>query len=310
MANPPTKTILIAGPTSSGKSALALALAERLGGVVINADSMQVYRELDVLTARPSAADAARAQHRLYGHVPAAEAYSAGRFVREAETEIATARAAGLVPIVVGGTGLYFKALTDGLSPMPEVPDDVREHWRHVAQRTEAIALHAELAKRDPEMASRLAPGDQQRVTRALEVLEASGRSLADWQRQPGRPVVGDADAVKFVLLPDREELRCRCDQRFDSMMARGALDEVRAMFSLGLTWELPAMRALGVAPLAALVRGEMTRDEAVAKAKADTRKFAKRQATWLNRYMIAWKSINSQDTECQAAELIAFIQR
>ena len=143
----PPKTILIAGPTASGKSALALALAERLGGVVINADSMQVYRELDVLTARPSSADVARAPHRLYGHVPAAEAYSAGRFVREAETEIAAARAAGLVPIVVGGTGLYFKALTDGLSPMPEVPEHVRAHWRGVAQRAEATALARRLGE-------------------------------------------------------------------------------------------------------------------------------------------------------------------
>ena len=271
---------------------------------------MQVYRELDVLTARPSSADVARAPHRLYGHVPAAEAYSAGRFVREAETEIAAARAAGLVPIVVGGTGLYFKALTDGLSPMPEVPEHVRSHWRGVAQRTEATALHADLARRDPEMASRLAPGDRQRVTRALEVLEASGRSLADWQRQPGRPVVGDADAVKFVLLPDREELRCRCDQRFDRMMEQGAIDEVRALLTLGLPWDLPAMRALGVAPLAALIQGHATRDEAVAQAKADTRKFAKRQATWLRRYMIAWKVVKTQEIESQAAELIAFIQR
>lgn len=305
----PIKTILIAGPTASGKSALALALAERLGGVVINADSMQVYAELDILSARPGALDLARASHRLYGHVTGSEAYSAGRFVREATAEIAAAHGSGRHAIVVGGTGLYFKALTEGLSPMPGVPDDVRAFWRAEAQRLDAPVLHAELARRDPVMAARLAPGDSQRITRALEVLDASGRSLADWQREPGRPAVDPATTANFVLRPERGALRDRCDRRFDAMMETGAVDEVRRLVALGLSRDLPIMRALGVGPLMALLEGHLSREDAVIRAKAETRQFAKRQDAWLRRYMIAWSAILAQETECRAAECFAFIR-
>ncbi len=303
------ETILIAGPTASGKSALALALAERLNGVVINADSMQVYRELDILTARPGAADLARAPHRLYGHVPGAEAYSAGRFVREATTEIAEAHGRLKPAIVVGGTGLYFKALTEGLSPIPDIPADVRTFWRSEAQRIEAPALHAELTLRDPEMAARLSPGDRQRVTRALEVLDASGRSLAEWQRAPGQPAVDPATSLKFVLQPDRDALRSRCDSRFDAMMDAGALAEVERLLGLDLPLDLPIMRALGVGPLVAHLAGRTTQSEAVARAKAETRQFAKRQETWLRRHMVTWNAIGAQETESAAADCFAFIQ-
>lgn len=303
------KTILIAGPTASGKSALALALAERIGAVVINADSMQVYRELDILSARPSPQDMARAPHRLYGHVAGSEAYSAGRFVREATQEIAAAHGRGLHAIVVGGTGLYFKALTEGLSPMPEVPTEIRAYWRAEAERLDAPALHAELARRDPVMAARLAPGDRQRVTRALEVLDASGRSLAEWQREPGRPAVDPATAVKLMLRPARDELRARCDLRFDNMMESGAAAEVRHLLTLGLSRDLPVMRALGIRPLIAMIEGRITADEAVERAKAETRQFAKRQETWLKRNMISWKDFATQEMESQASNCLAFIQ-
>ncbi len=217
------RAILIAGPTASGKSAFALDLAEKKGGVVINADSMQVYRDLRILTARPTPEDEARAPHRLYGHVPGSEAYSAARFADEASRAIADVRALGRVPIIVGGTGLYFKALLEGLSPVPPVPDDVRAHWRGEADRLGAAALHAVLAHRDPVMAGRLKATDPQRMVRALEVLEATGRSLADWHETPGQPVLQEAETERFVLMPERDELYRRCDARFEAMMAAGA---------------------------------------------------------------------------------------
>ena len=292
---PEPRPILIAGPTASGKSALALALAEQLGGTVINADSMQVYRELRLLTARPSAEDEARAPHALYGCISAAEAYSAGRYAADAARTIAVARAAGRVPIVVGGTGLYFKALLEGLSPIPAADPAVRAHWRGEAACRPAAELHALLRERDPEMAARLMPTDSQRIVRALEVLDSTGRSLADWQRQPGRPVLDEADAAKLLILPDRASHGALIDARLDAMLAGGALDEVRGLVAAGLSGELPVMRALGVAPLAAHLRGALSLEAAAAAAKSDTRKYAKRQLTWLRRNMITWKTISTQ---------------
>ena len=196
----PAKAILIAGPTASGKSALALAIAERVGGVIINADSMQVYRELRILSARPTPEEEKRVPHKLYGFVPASEAYSAGRFVRDAAEAIAAARSEGRRPIIVGGTGLYFKALLEGLSPIPRIDDAIRDHWRSEAARRGAAALHRELAQRDATMAARLAPADTQRVVRALEVLEQTGRSLAEWQMDRSPPVVDEAQTVELLL--------------------------------------------------------------------------------------------------------------
>ena len=303
------RPILIAGPTASGKSALALALAEQLGGVVINADSMQVYRELNVLTARPSAADERRAPHRLYGHVAGSEAYSAARYALEARETIAAAQAGGQVPIIVGGTGLYFKALTEGLSPVPAIPDEIRMRWRDRASEEGPGPLHAILSERDPEMAARLRPTDPQRLVRALEVLEATGVSLARWQEKSGQPVVQLEHARTFVVLREREDLRERCDARFDLMMHQGALEEVRALVALGLDPELPVMRALGVRPLAGLLAGEIGLERATQRAKAETRQYAKRQATWINGNMSAWKHLSKQEMESLVADPALFVQ-
>lgn len=301
--------ILIAGPTASGKSALALALAARLGGTVINADAMQVYRELRVLTARPGPEEERRALHRLYGHVRGREAYSAARYAIEARDAIQAAQAAGSVPIVVGGTGLYFKALTEGLSPIPPIPEEIRSHWRARANEEGAPALHAVLAERDPEMAARLQPSDPQRIVRALEVQEATGLSLARWQERPGDPALKIEDGRAFVVSRDREELRRRCDARFDAMIAAGAVEEVRALLGLGLDPDLPVMRALGVKPLAALIEGRLTAAEASDTAKAETRQYAKRQMTWLRRNMMSWNWITEQETESLSVKIIDFIK-
>jgi tRNA dimethylallyltransferase len=292
------RPVLIAGPTASGKSGLALALAERLGGTVINADSMQVYRELRILTARPTPADEALAPHALYGFVGGAEGYSAGRYAADAAKAIADARAAGRVPIVVGGTGLYCKALLEGLSPIPAADPEVRAFWRAEAARRPSVELHALLRARDPEMAGRLMATDPQRIVRALEILESTGRSLADWQREPGRPVLTEADTVRLLLLPERASHGARIDARFDAMLAAGALEEVRALLDLGLSRELPIMRAHGVPRFAAHLQGKISIDEAVAGGKSDTRQYAKRQLTWLRRNMIAWHQVIAQDME------------
>jgi tRNA dimethylallyltransferase len=302
------RAILIAGPTASGKSALGLALAERHGGVVINADSMQVYRELRTLTARPSAEDEARVPHALYGFVPASEAYSVGRYVADAARAIAAARAERRVPVVVGGTGLYFKALLEGLSPIPAVPEGIRGRWRAEARRIGAAALHRMLAERDPRMAARLRPTDPQRIVRALEVLEATDRSLAEWQRVPGNPVLSAETAVRIVVSLDRAELYRRCDARFEGMLRQGALEEAAALRALALDPKLPAMTALGVAPLLAHLAGQATLEAAATQAKADTRRYAKRQLTWLRRNMIAWTWLDAQEVECWRRGEFAFI--
>jgi len=285
--------VLIAGPTASGKSALALALAARIGGIVINADSMQVYRELRILTARPGPDDEDTAPHRLYGHVPAAEAYSVGRWLDDLASVLAEARGSGAVPIVVGGTGLYVTAATTGLAAIPDIPPEIREELRAEAARLHPAALHARLAVEDPAMAARLRPSDPQRILRALEVLRATGRSLATWQADPLSPPLIGPDAVRLVLAPDRALLRARIDARFEAMMAEGALDEVRALAALGLDPALPAMRALGVAELRAALAGAMPLGEATTRATAETRRFAKRQQTWFRNRMADWPRLD-----------------
>lgn len=302
------RAILIAGPTASGKSGLAVALAERLGGTVINADSMQVYREVRILTARPGPDDEQRVPHALYGFVSGAEAYSAGRYATDVANAIAASRAAGRTPIVVGGTGLYFKVLLEGLSPVPAPDPEVRAFWRGEAARRPAPELHGILAARDPETAARLMPSDPQRIVRALEVLESTGRPLADWQREPGRPVLTASETVRLLVLPERSDHGALIDARLDAMMAAGALEEVRALLALGYSGELPVMRALGVAPLAAHLAGTLTLDEAVATAKGDTRKYSKRQLTWQRRNMIAWTMIETQQSEKMIDETLSFI--
>ena len=273
--------LIVTGPTASGKSGLALALARALDGVVINADAMQVYRELAVLTARPQPADCAAAPHRLYGVMPGSEACSAGRWRDMALAEIAAARAAGRVPILVGGTGLYLRALTGGLAEMPAIPEEVRHAARRRHEASGGEAFHGELARRDPVMAARLEPGDSQRLIRAWEVLEATGRSLAEWQDRGGAPPAPYRFA-RIVLQPPREALFAACDGRFRAMMEAGALDEVRALAALGLDLALPVMKALGVPELAAHLRGELDLEAAIAQAQQATRRYAKRQTTWL----------------------------
>ena len=275
------KAILIAGPTAGGKSAFALRLAERHGGVVINADSMAVYRELSILTGRPDAADRARARHALYGHRDGAEPYSVGHWLVEADTEIRRAWAEGALPILVGGTGLYFKALTQGLSHIPAVPADLRTRIRAEAEGLAPDVLHARLAARDPATAARLRPTDPQRIIRAWEILEATGRPLSSFQAQRSRPLLPMADVTGIILSPDRETLRRRIDERFDRMMANGALEEVETLARRGFNPALPVMRALGVPPLLAHLGLALSLDAAVARSKTETRAYAKRQVTF-----------------------------
>lgn len=278
--------VLIAGPTASGKSAVAARVAAARGGAVVNADSMQVYRDLRVLTARPGEAEAAAVPHRLFGTVDGAVNYSVGRWVEDAADAIAALRREGRLPVVTGGTGLYFKALTDGLSALPPVPDAVRAEVRARAEGRAAADLHAELARRDPDTAARLRPTDRQRILRALEILAATGASLAALRgaRIPG-PLAGIPVLAVFLHM-DRALLRERIDRRFDAMLAEGALDEVRALRDRRLPPDLPVMRAHGVPGLLDHLAGRATLAEARARGQADTRAYSKRQVTWFRHQM------------------------
>ena len=302
----PHRPFLIAGPTASGKSAAAIVLANRIGGAVVNADSMQVYRELSVLTARPSLADEAAAPHRLYGHVPAATPYSVGLWLADVGRTIAELAAEGVTPIIVGGTGLYFEALLNGLSPVPEIAPDIRVHWRAEAERIGPERLHAELFARDPVMAGRLRSGDPQRVTRAIEVIEATGRSLAEWQRETSTPLLRAEAVTRIVMLPERDFLYAKCDGRFDRMLQAGALAEAAALLAQNLPTERPAMRATGVPALAAHLRGELTLAEATARGKISTRQYAKRQMTWLRGRMAGWTVVERTDATTAAERILA----
>jgi tRNA dimethylallyltransferase len=303
-----TRAILIAGPTASGKSGLAMRLAEALDGVVINADSMQVYRELRVLTARPNLEEEARVPHALYGFVAGSEPYSAGRFTTDAAQAIRQAQENGRRPIIVGGTGLYFKALLDGLSPMPEVPKEIRARWRNAAAKMELGGLHAVLADRDPAMAERLAPGDTQRIVRALEVLDASGASLADWQRRPREPVLDVSKTVRIVVSPERGELYRRIDARFAAMLSDGGIEEVQQLAASQLDATLPIMSALGVRPLLAHIAGTLSREAAIEAGQTETRQYAKRQLTWARGNMLAWKWISTKEMKSNSQSFVSFI--
>jgi tRNA dimethylallyltransferase len=293
---PETKrAVLIAGPTASGKSALALALAGRLGGVVINADSMQVYRDLRVITARPSPEEEQRAPHRLYGHVDAAENYSTGRWCRDVADVLDEAARNGRVPIFVGGTGLYFKALTSGLAAVPPIPAEIRESVRG-RLATEGVApLYNELLDRDPKTAHRLMPNDRARISRALEVVLATGRSLSDWHAHGLPPLIDGARAAKVFITCDRTELVRRIEARFGAMLAAGALEEVQALKARALDPALPAMKAHGVPWLIRHFNGEIPLDEAAAGAIMDTRRYAKRQVTWFRNQMTGWSSVPAE---------------
>jgi tRNA dimethylallyltransferase len=287
--------VLIAGPTASGKSALALALAEKLGGEVINADSMQVYRDLRIITARPTPDEERRVPHRLYGHVDAAENYSVGRWCADAAAALAAAQAAAKTAIVIGGTGLYFNALTRGIAAVPPIPAEIRKDLRARLANEGAPALHAELAARDPVGAARLMPGDRARVTRALEVVLATGRPLFDWHDDNKPAAIDLARVAKVFLMPERDELLERIDTRFDAMMASGALDEVRALKARELDPNLPAMKAHGVPWLIRHLKGEIMLAEAVEGGKRDTRQYTKRQATWFRNQLPEFEWVEPQ---------------
>ena len=287
------QAILIAGPTASGKSQLAVDIAQAVDGVVINADSMQVYRDLSVLTARPQIEEMRGIEHELYGVLAAGDTYSVGRYMRDAAVHFEAVRARGQVPIFVGGTGLYFRGLLEGLSPVPPIDPEVRQRWRALGQSEGAGVLHAALKARDAEMAHRLAPTDAQRLARALEVIESTGRSLSYWQAQSGTPVLEEAQCTKIVVTMDRAMLYERCDMRFSQMLEQGALFEVARLQAMELDPELPVMRALGVAPLMSYLRGEADLSQAKTRGQTETRQYVKRQFTWLNRNMISWKWIN-----------------
>ena len=298
MTRHPGNAVLIAGPTASGKSALALALAEKLGGTIVNADSMQVYRDLRILTARPTPEEEARVPHRLYGHVDAAEYYSVGRWCREVGTVLGELAVAGRVAIITGGTGLYLKALTSGLAAVPPIPSDIREQVRGRMQNEGVRTLYAELIARDPQTANRLMPNDRARISRALEVILATGRSLTDWHRE-GMPALIDAGrAAKVFITCERAALVQRIETRFAAMLKAGALEEVSALAARGLDPSLPAMKAHGVPWLIRHLNGEITLEEAAAGAVMDTRRYAKRQLTWFRNQMKDWPWAPAEEAE------------
>ena len=280
MARGDTPTLLITGPTASGKSRLAIAVAEEFRGTVINADSMQIYRDLAVLTARPGVAELARVPHRLFGVLDAAELCSAARWLALAEAEIEAAAHDRRLPVVVGGTGLYLKALLRGLAPVPEIPADVRRAARTLHKEIGGEKYHAALAERDPEAAARLNPGDTQRLIRAYEVVAATGRSLMEWQRAQARTTRPRVGAV--VLLPPRETLYAAIEARFAQMATAGALEEVRTILARKLSSDLPALKAVGLRELAGYLSGETVLEAAIGEAQQASRRYAKRQMTWL----------------------------
>lgn len=298
------RAILIAGPTASGKSAVATALARRTGGVVVNADSMQVYANLRVLTARPSPADEAAAEHRLYGHVDGAENYSVGRWLSDFSALMAKLERAGRLAIVVGGTGMYFKAATQGLSDIPRTPEEVRARVRASAEGVAPAELHARLSARDPATAARLRPTDPQRILRALEVLEATGRSLAAFQGARAAPILPEGSWRGFFLAPERESVRAAIDGRFLTMIENGALDEAAALAERDLDPALPIMRAHGAPALMAHLRGEMLLSDAIARGQADTRAYAKRQFTFARHQLpeFRWLAPDGADAEIAGA--------
>jgi tRNA dimethylallyltransferase len=297
--------ILIAGPTASGKSALALTLAEKLNGEVVNADSMQVYRDLRIITARPTPGEEQRVPHRLYGHVD-----SVGRWCADAAATLAAAREAGRPAVVIGGTGLYFNALTRGIAAVPPIPAEIRDEVRSRLASEGASTLHAELAARDPAGAARLRPGDRSRVTRALEVVLATGRSLYDWHDVNKPATIDLAGVAKVFLMPEREDLLKRIDARFDAMMAAGALDEVRALAARNLYPSLPAMKAHGVPWLLRHLKGDIALAEAVEGGKRDTRQYTKRQATWFRNQLPQFEWVAPQNTGAAVEKQLRALSR
>ena len=299
---------LIAGPTASGKTALALRLAETIGGEMVNADALQIYQDLRVLSARPSPAEEALVPHHLFGMADAADAWSVGRWLAAARPVLEAIAARGKAAIVVGGTGLYFRALTQGLAQLPAIPPEVRRSARERFDRIGEAAFRAELACVDSAAEARISPGDRQRLTRALEVHAATGRALSDWQADAAPAFARDFQAV--VLEPPREALYARCDARFASMVHAGALEEVRALMARGLDPALPAMKAVGVRELGAHLSGELGLEAAIALGQQQTRRYAKRQMTWLRNQTPDWPRIAAPGPDRQWDQLRALAGR
>jgi tRNA dimethylallyltransferase len=295
MSAPPAPAVLlIAGPTASGKSALALSLAERLDGEIVNADALQLYRDLRVLTARPDAQAEAQAPHHLFGTVDAAEGWSVGLWLRAAVEALDRIAARGRPAIVVGGTGLYFRALTGGLADIPAVPAEVRREAQALYDRIGEAEFRTALAAVDPAAAERIAPGDRQRLVRAMEVHRSSGRALSDWQ-VAAAPALAPGSWRAAVLEPDRADLYARCDLRLAAMIEHGALEEAAALMGRGLNPSLPAMKAVGLRELAAHLAGRTSLAEALALAQQETRRYAKRQTTWLRHQAPDWPRLQTQ---------------
>ena len=280
-----------------------MAAARKFGGTVINADAMQVYRDLSVLTARPSAADETAVPHALYGTIDAADAFSVARYVEACRDAITAARTEGRVPVLVGGTGLYLAALFEGLSPLPPVPASIRERWRKAQAEQPPEALHAELQQRDPAMAATLRPTDPQRIVRALEVIDGTGRSLLSWQAEKGPALLSPEATRRIVIAPDRASLRDTIAARFDAMVVAGAVDEAVALTARGLPPDLPAMKAIGVRPLAAAASGAIPMADAIAQSVTETRQYAKRQETWFRHRFADWPRAPTADAAFRALQ-------
>lgn len=305
----PPHALFIAGPTASGKSAFALAAAKQLNGTIINADSMQVYDTLRVVTARPSAAESETVPHALYGHVAAGAAYSVGQWQTDALAAIAQAHHAGRLPIIIGGTGLYFKSLSDGLANIPDIPDDIRHRLRAALATHGAAHMHGLLAACDSPLAARLNPNDGQRILRGLEVFQATGQPLSTWQQQETTSPL-DFPVVNLLLMPQRDWLYARCNQRFEQMIEAGAMAEIEALQALRLDPDTPVMKALGVPELLAHLAGDLPLEEAVSQAQQQTRRYAKRQMTWFRNQMISWQAFKGQDYEHNLDKIFSFISR
>lgn len=290
--------ILIHGPTASGKSALSVALAKRVDGEVINADSMQVYRELRVVSARPAAAEMKGVEHHLFGHVGASERYSTGKWLDDIKPIISKVQRRGKVPIIIGGTGLYHLALIEGLSQIPPVPEDVRGDVAEIHKQGGVAALREKLEDVDPDTAARLGEGDRQRLSRALEVWLATGKSISSFQGKKGRSILGQGEWLGVALTPARARLYARIDRRFEGMLMEGAMEEARRLASQNLPHDLPAMKAHGIPWLIAYLRGELSAEVAAENAKRDTRRYAKRQFTWIGRQFPFWPRIPSLEIE------------
>ncbi|MEM9706684.1 MAG: tRNA (adenosine(37)-N6)-dimethylallyltransferase MiaA [Pseudomonadota bacterium] len=292
--DPSLHPILIAGPTAAGKSALALQLAEKAGGEIINADAIQVYADLSILSARPNAVATAATAHHLFGHVDGGVRYSAGQWARDAERVLAEIASRRSRPIIVGGTGLYFKALVDGLSPMPDVPQQIISDATARHQRLGAEEFRKETIGLD-RAAEKLPPGDTQRLIRTWSVYHATGEPLSAFQAAPRRPVL-NGPYTKMVVEPERTGLYARCDDRFRSMVDAGAIDEVRTLLARGLDAGLPVMKTLGVPELSSFLMGDRTLDDAISLAQRNTRRFAKRQLTWFRGQCAGWRRVASFD--------------